>query len=58
MTSGKPIGKKEDQYIKTHRKGLFASKIAENLVIMFPDENGGSRDKESVKRYMRRKGYI
>jgi hypothetical protein len=58
MTSGRPIGKKEDQFIRAHCKGMFASDLARQLVLRYPEENGGTRDKESIQRYMRKNGII
>lgn len=58
MTSGKPFSKDEEQYIRTHCRGMFASMLARNLVILFPKDNGGERDSESVKRFMKRNKII
>jgi len=58
MTSGRKISKREDRYIRTHRKGMFASKLAENLAKLYPEDNGGYRDPQSLNRYMKKRGYI
>jgi len=58
LTSGRPISSREEKYIRAHHRGMFASKMADNLVLLFPDDNGGERDSESIKRFMKRKKII
>jgi len=51
---GRPFTENELDYIREHKDCKFASEMAIELVKLFPNDNGGSRNPVSIKHALKR----
>ena len=56
MVSGKPLSEREKKYIREHYPEKFKSQIANELGELFEQDNSGSREVRSVRKFIKREG--
>ena len=56
MVSGKPLSEGEKEYIRVQYPEKFKSEIAKELGELFEDDNGGSRQVRSIRKFIEREG--
>ena len=52
MTSGKPLSQREKAFIEQWADEKFPAVIARHLAIHYSDDNGGSRNTQTVRNYI------
>ena len=51
---GRPFSENELEYIREHKDQKFASQMADELAALFPGDNGGYRNPDSIKHMLKR----
>jgi len=51
---GRPFSENELEYIREHKDQKFASQMAQELAALFPGDNGGYRNPDSIRHVLKR----